>query len=136
MNAIWGYVFWNVDTDPSFLEIFIFGYEDNGTLLPGPFWQVINVKLEIVYTKFEITGIIFWCWSALCYGSVPMDEEEKRAIDYSSDLLITDHNFRQSVLSKIALAGFEIEQLYKSPQDVEGVIKNGELYVVQTRPQM
>ncbi|XP_057856016.1 alpha-glucan water dikinase, chloroplastic isoform X2 [Cryptomeria japonica] len=70
------------------------------------------------------------------YDSVPMDEEEKRAIDYSSDLLITDHNFRQSVLSKIALAGFEIEQLYKSPQDVEGVIKNGELYVVQTRPQM
>ncbi|XP_044491919.1 alpha-glucan water dikinase, chloroplastic isoform X2 [Mangifera indica] len=70
------------------------------------------------------------------YDSVPMDEEEKVLLDYSSDPLIMDGNFRQSILSSIARAGHEIEELYGSPQDIEGVIKEGKLYVVQTRPQM
>ncbi|XP_015957126.1 alpha-glucan water dikinase, chloroplastic [Arachis duranensis] len=70
------------------------------------------------------------------YDSVPMDEEEKVVLDYSSDPLITDGNFRQSILSSIARAGSAIEELYGSPQDIEGVIRDGKLYVVQTRPQM
>lgn len=70
------------------------------------------------------------------YDSVPMDEEEKRTIDYSSDPLVVDHNFRRSILSKIAQVGHAVEELYGSPQDVEGVVKDGEIYVVQTRPQM
>ncbi|WVZ24310.1 hypothetical protein V8G54_002854 [Vigna mungo] len=70
------------------------------------------------------------------YDSVPMDEEETVVLDYSSDQLILDGNFRQSILSSIARAGNEIEGLYGSPQDIEGVIKDGKLYVVQTRPQM
>lgn len=71
---------------------------------------------------------------SLC--SVPMDEEEKVVLDYSSDPLIMDGNFRQSILSSIARAGHEIEELYGSPQDIEGVVKEGKIYVVQTRPQM
>ncbi|XP_031271017.1 alpha-glucan water dikinase, chloroplastic isoform X2 [Pistacia vera] len=70
------------------------------------------------------------------YDSVPMDEEEKVVLDYSSDPLIMDGNFRQSILSSIGRAGHEIEELYGTPQDIEGVIKEGKLYVVQTRPQM
>ncbi|KAK7361648.1 hypothetical protein VNO77_03719 [Canavalia gladiata] len=70
------------------------------------------------------------------YDSVPMDEEEKVVIDYSSDQLIIDGSFRQSILSSIARAGNAIEELYGSPQDIEGVIKDGKVYVVQTRPQM
>ncbi|GLJ13650.1 hypothetical protein SUGI_0217250 [Cryptomeria japonica] len=70
------------------------------------------------------------------YDSVPMDQEEKLVIDYSVDRLIMDQSFQKSILSKIAEAGNAIEQLYKCAQDIEGVIKNGELYVVQTRPQM
>lgn len=65
-----------------------------------------------------------------------MDEEEKVVIDYSSDPLIVDGSFRQKILSSIARAGSEIEELYGSPQDIEGVIKDGKLFVVQTRPQM
>lgn len=65
-----------------------------------------------------------------------MDEEETVVLDYSSDQLILDGKFRQSILSSIARAGNEIEGLYGSPQDIEGVIKDGKLYVVQTRPQM
>ncbi|KAH0756297.1 hypothetical protein KY290_026567 [Solanum tuberosum] len=70
------------------------------------------------------------------YDSVPMDEEEKVVIDYSSDPLITDGNFRQTILSNIARAGHAIEELYGSPQDIEGVVRDGKIYVVQTRPQM
>ncbi|XVF02510.1 hypothetical protein REPUB_Repub04eG0181600 [Reevesia pubescens] len=70
------------------------------------------------------------------YDSVPMDEEEKVVLDYSSDPLINDGNFQQSILSSIARAGNAIEELYGSPQDIEGVIRDGKVYVVQTRPQM
>ncbi|XP_019421636.1 PREDICTED: alpha-glucan water dikinase 1, chloroplastic-like isoform X3 [Lupinus angustifolius] len=70
------------------------------------------------------------------YDSVPMDEEDKVVLDYSSDQLIIDGNFRQSILSSIAGAGNAIEELYGSPQDIEGVIRDGKVYVVQTRPQM
>ncbi|XP_024023864.1 alpha-glucan water dikinase, chloroplastic isoform X2 [Morus notabilis] len=70
------------------------------------------------------------------YDSVPMDEEEQVVLDYSSDPLIVDDDFRHSILSSIARAGSAIEELYGSPQDIEGVIRDGKLYVVQTRPQM
>ncbi|XP_004509565.1 alpha-glucan water dikinase, chloroplastic isoform X1 [Cicer arietinum] len=70
------------------------------------------------------------------YDSVPMDEEEKVVLDYSTDALMIDGSFRQSILSSIARAGNAIEELYGTPQDIEGVIKDGKVYVVQTRPQM
>ncbi|WOL20723.1 alpha-glucan water dikinase, chloroplastic isoform X1 [Canna indica] len=70
------------------------------------------------------------------YDSVPMDEEEKVVLDYISDPLIVDKNFRNSLLSSIAQAGHAIEELYGSPQDIEGVVKDGKIFVVQTRPQM
>ncbi|XP_038892070.1 alpha-glucan water dikinase, chloroplastic [Benincasa hispida] len=70
------------------------------------------------------------------YDSVPMDEEEKVVLDYTTDPLIVDDNFRKSILSSIARAGNAIEELYGSPQDIEGVIRDGKVYVVQTRPQM
>ena len=68
--------------------------------------------------------------------SVPMDEEEKVVLDYTNDPLIVDPSFRKSVLCSIAKAGNAIEELYGSPQDIEGVIKDGKIFVVQTRPQM
>ena len=70
------------------------------------------------------------------YDSVPMDHEEERVVDYSTDALSLDKEFQKKVLTMIAKAGDEIEKALGSAQDIEGVIKNGELYVVQTRPQM
>ncbi|KAI4965834.1 hypothetical protein ZWY2020_048073 [Hordeum vulgare] len=70
------------------------------------------------------------------YDSVPMDMEDEVVLDYTTDPLITDSGFRNSILSSIARAGHAIEELYGSPQDVEGVVKDGKIYVVQTRPQM
>ncbi|KAK1425887.1 hypothetical protein QVD17_21249 [Tagetes erecta] len=70
------------------------------------------------------------------YDSVPMDEEDKVVVDYSSDPLIVDFDFQKSILSSIARVGDCIEKLYGSPQDIEGVVRDGKIYVVQTRPQM
>ncbi|KAL5225848.1 hypothetical protein ABZP36_012487 [Zizania latifolia] len=70
------------------------------------------------------------------YDSVPMDEEDEVVLDYTTDPLITDHVFQKSILSSIARVGHSIEELYGSPQDVEGAVKDGKIYVVQTRPQM
>ncbi|CAN0893175.1 Alpha-glucan water dikinase, chloroplastic [Linum grandiflorum] len=70
------------------------------------------------------------------YDSVPMDEEDEVVLDYSSDPLMIDENFQKSTLAKIAGAGHAIEQLYGSAQDIEGVVRDGKIYVVQTRPQV
>ncbi|CAF2108195.1 alpha-glucan water dikinase 1, chloroplastic [Brassica napus] len=70
------------------------------------------------------------------YDSVPMDEEDKVVLDYTTDPLITDESFQKKILSDIARAGDAIEKLYGTPQDIEGVIRHGKLYVVQTRPQV
>lgn len=65
-----------------------------------------------------------------------MDETEKVLLDYSSDRLISDKSFQQSIFKKVAEAGKIIEGVYGSAQDIEGVVKDGEIYIVQTRPQI
>ncbi|PUZ56744.1 hypothetical protein GQ55_5G359200 [Panicum hallii var. hallii] len=70
------------------------------------------------------------------YDSVPMDMEEEVVLDYTTDRLITDYSFRNTILSTIAHTGYAIEELFGSPQDIEGVVKDGKIFVVQTRPQM
>ncbi|KAJ9187005.1 hypothetical protein P3X46_002505 [Hevea brasiliensis] len=69
------------------------------------------------------------------YDSALMDEEEKVILDYSSDRLMVDKAFQTSIFSKIAEAGKIIEGLCGCPQDIEGVVKDGVIYVVQARPQ-
>lgn len=65
-----------------------------------------------------------------------MDKVEKVVLDYSNDRLIVDKTFQNSLFSKIAEAGKIIEGLYGCPQDIEGVVKDGAIYVVQSRPQI
>ncbi|KAK8580431.1 hypothetical protein V6N13_143528 [Hibiscus sabdariffa] len=70
------------------------------------------------------------------YDSVLMDEEESMILDYSNDPMIVNKAFQTSILSRIAEAGKIIETLYGCPQDIEGVVKDGMIYVVQARPQV
>ncbi|XP_030934954.1 alpha-glucan water dikinase 2 isoform X1 [Quercus lobata] len=70
------------------------------------------------------------------YDSIVMDKEEEVVLDYSKDRLVVDKTFQVSLFSKIAEAGKIIEGLYGRPQDIEGVVKDGIIYVVQTRPQI
>ncbi|KAH9746645.1 alpha-glucan water dikinase 2 [Citrus sinensis] len=70
------------------------------------------------------------------YDSVIMNDPEKVVLDYSRDPMVGDKSFQTSVFSKIAETGKIIESLYGYPQDIEGVLKDGLIYVVQARPQM
>ena len=71
------------------------------------------------------------------YESVPMDKESTLHADYSGDALVWDAETQRKVLTKIAEAGVAIEAaLGGVAQDIEGVVKDGEIYVVQTRPQV
>ncbi|KAL1100476.1 hypothetical protein V6Z11_D05G232000 [Gossypium hirsutum] len=70
------------------------------------------------------------------YDSVLMDEEESMVLDYSNDPMMVNKAFQTSILSKVAEAGKIIETLYGCPQDIEGVVKDGMIYVVQARPQV
>ncbi|KAF0917364.1 hypothetical protein E2562_017822 [Oryza meyeriana var. granulata] len=65
------------------------------------------------------------------YDSVPMDEGDEVVLDYTTDPLITAQGFQKSILSSIARAGHAIEELYGSPQDVEGAVKEGKIYVLR-----
>ena len=56
---------------------------------------------------------------------------------FSDDPLATDQEFQGLVLGRIATASAAVERAAGSPQDIEGVITaSGELYIVQTRPQV
>ena len=68
--------------------------------------------------------------------SVIMDEAEEVVVDYSREQLIVDKAFQVRLFSAIAEAGNVIETLYGRPQDIEGVVKGGIIYVVQARPQL
>ncbi|TYJ35370.1 hypothetical protein E1A91_A05G232500v1 [Gossypium mustelinum] len=70
------------------------------------------------------------------YDSVLMDEEESMVLDYSNDPMMVNKAFQTSILSKVAEAGKIIETLYGCPQDIEGVVNDGMIYVVQARPQV
>jgi alpha-glucan,water dikinase len=70
------------------------------------------------------------------YDSFLAEEPEPRTLDYSHERLVWDAGFRDDLLRSIARAGIEVEKLLGEPQDVEGAIAGGRLFVVQTRPQV
>jgi alpha-glucan,water dikinase len=70
------------------------------------------------------------------YDSFLAEEPEHRLLDYRNEKLVWDPNFRDELLRSIARVGLEVEKALGSPQDIEGAVAGGQLYVVQTRPQV
>ncbi|KAJ9567616.1 hypothetical protein OSB04_003582 [Centaurea solstitialis] len=68
------------------------------------------------------------------YNSVLMDNKEEVILDYSRDPMVVDLNFQVSIHSKIAEAAKIIEDLYECAQDIEGLVQDGELYVLRCKP--
>ncbi|KAI3672668.1 hypothetical protein L6452_38765 [Arctium lappa] len=68
------------------------------------------------------------------YNSVLMDNKEEVVLDYSRDPMVVDLRFQALIHSKIAEAAKIIEDLYGCAQDIEGVVQDGELYVLQRKP--
>ncbi|KAI9097467.1 hypothetical protein K1719_025238 [Acacia pycnantha] len=70
------------------------------------------------------------------FDSVIMDKVDKVVLDYSRDPIIVDKALQTSLLSRIVEAGKIIAGLFGCPQDIEGVVKAGTIFVVQARPQI
>lgn len=68
------------------------------------------------------------------YDSVSMENKEEVVLVYSRDPMVVDLHFQASIHSKIAEAAKIIEDLYKCPQDIEGVVQDGQVYVIQCKP--
>ena len=71
------------------------------------------------------------------YDSVTTALTVRQVVDYSSDPIVADAEFRRKLMEKVCRVGAEIEASLGSAQDIEGVIDPElNIFVVQTRPQM
>jgi alpha-glucan,water dikinase len=70
------------------------------------------------------------------YDSFLAEEPQHRALDYTREPLVLHVAFRSEMLRCIARVGLEVEKVIGSPQDIEGAVTGGHVYVVQTRPQV
>jgi phosphoenolpyruvate synthase/pyruvate phosphate dikinase len=62
---------------------------------------------------------------------------QEHQVDYSEDPMLINPEYARVLLSRIAKAGHAVEQVLGSAQDLEGCITStGELYIVQSRPQV
>jgi alpha-glucan,water dikinase len=70
------------------------------------------------------------------YGSFPLQPLEEIHLNYTDEPLLRDKTFCSEFLARVGRIGLLIEKAMGSPQDIEGVFKDGRYYVVQTRPQV
>ncbi len=70
------------------------------------------------------------------YDSFLAEEPQHRKLSYAGEKLVWDGRFREDLLRRIAQVGLEVEKLLGTPQDIEGAVAGGKVYVVQTRPQV
>lgn len=71
------------------------------------------------------------------YDSIPAVPLELATLETAAEGLFWDAELRDDLLNKIAEAGRQVESaLGGEPQDVEGVFSDGEITVVQARPQV
>ena len=71
------------------------------------------------------------------YDSVMATPAAERPVDYSEERLLFDDAFRADLLGRLAAAGRAVEAAMGGvPQDIEGAVRDGVVYIVQTRPQV
>lgn len=71
------------------------------------------------------------------HDSVPISENVVVDIDYATERIMSDDEFRDFLMRGIAKIGVEVEDIMEgAPQDIEGCFKDGDFYVVQSRPQV
>jgi alpha-glucan,water dikinase len=70
------------------------------------------------------------------YDSFILPPPRRISLDYTRDSLVWDERFREDLLAGIADVGRAVEDVMKSPQDIEGAYSKGRYFVVQTRPQV
>ena len=59
---------------------------------------------------------------------------EARLVNYAKVDLSTNGNARKSLGRRLAAIGSLVEERFGSPQDIEGGVVKGEIFLVQSRP--
>jgi alpha-glucan, water dikinase len=70
------------------------------------------------------------------HDSIPVVKNQVVDLDYADEQVMNDDAFRLELMRGIAKIGVEVEDVFGSPQDIEGCFKDGVWYVVQARPQV
>lgn len=70
------------------------------------------------------------------YDSFMLPSPRRVSLDYSDEMLFWNEHFRKNLLVNIALIGTMVERVLGGPQDIEGACRQGQYFVVQTRPQV
>ena len=70
------------------------------------------------------------------YDSVLLEPAVEERVDTTRDPLVWDTAFRERLVRAIAVVGVAVEKVFGGPQDIEGAWADGELHVVQSRPQV
>ena len=70
------------------------------------------------------------------YDSFLLNPPQKTLPDYSSEPLVWERDFRETLMETVARIGSTLEALFGKPQDIEGACREGRYHVVQTRPQV
>lgn len=70
------------------------------------------------------------------FESIPAIESAEGVVVYSKNKLIMESEFRETLLRNLGEWAFRIEDVFGKPMDIEGVVQNGEVVIVQARPQI
>ena len=70
------------------------------------------------------------------YDSFILPQPKIVSLDYTSDQLFWNDEFRKEFSLKVAEVGLQVEKALGAPQDIEGAYSKGNFFVVQSRPQV
>ena len=70
------------------------------------------------------------------FDSVTMYENKDIHMEYNSNEIFTNEKFRHDLILSISKLGMQVENIYKTAQDIEGCVCDSKLYIVQTRHQV
>jgi alpha-glucan,water dikinase len=71
------------------------------------------------------------------FDSFVMKPADERRVSYANEKLVNDSGFRERIIRKMKEVGLAVENAFDGQaQDIEGVIKGEQVYVVQSRPQV
>ena len=71
------------------------------------------------------------------FDSFLMQEAQSEVLSYKQERIYSDKAFRTELIENLKQIGIQVEEAFRGvPQDIEGVIKDGQYYVVQSRAQV
>jgi alpha-glucan,water dikinase len=70
------------------------------------------------------------------FDSITINNFKLVKMAYHKNALFTDEKFVSKLILTISQLGVDVEKIYNSPQDIEGAFSNGEIFILQTRPQV